>query len=47
MQPTDLLLPILHFALQSVLGSLPIDPSRSVEDLKAERQAATAMLGEL
>jgi hypothetical protein len=37
----------IRFALDSVLASLTVDPNRSVEDLKNERTAATAMLGGL
>ena len=36
-----------EFALSSILGALTLDPARSVEDLKTERQAATAMLASL
>jgi hypothetical protein len=36
-----------EFSLTSVLASLTLDPARSVEDLKTERQAATAMLAAL
>jgi hypothetical protein len=36
-----------EFSLTSVLASLTLDPARSVEDLKIERQAATAMLASL
>jgi hypothetical protein len=47
MNPADLILSILRFALNSVLASLTIDPQRDVEDLKSEREAAAAMLTQL
>ena len=36
-----------RFALNSILAALTLDPTRDVEDLKNEREAAAAMLGEL
>ena len=47
MKPSDLIISILQFALQSVFASLSLDLDRSIEDLKAEREAAAAMLAEL
>jgi len=44
---TDFDTAAITFAHSSVLASLPLDPNRSVEDLKTERQAATAMLASL
>jgi hypothetical protein len=47
MKPSDLFLSAVQFALTCVLASLPLDPDRSVEELKLEREAAAAMLAEL
>ena len=47
MKPADLLLSVLHFALQSIFATLSLDPNRSIEDIKAEHEAAAAMLSEL
>jgi len=47
MTETTLEAAAFEFSLTSVLASLTLDPARSVEDLKTERQAATAMLAAL
>jgi hypothetical protein len=47
MTPSDLIVSVLQFALNSVLASLTLDPARDIDELKAEREAAAAMLAAL